>query len=379
MSMIPSILNTANQAAVFTVNAFSIGFRGLRIYQTYHDPDISSTNRWASIALNSASIAAQTASCSSSFEEKQIEQLTAISNATSLGADIIYVMGDENASTTNKVLLIAKFLSATNQAHGGRKELSDFVHIAEAVAFCYENRNRIGEQIQTLKNKRKCTRRTASTLDDKEKYQKLLSNCREKYSGKTDLSILLFARECIAHQESERECNQTECEKIIRGAKITDLKKIPYMLKDEFQDRICEMSEQPIHTLVSIRESADSKPLYYDWSNLAKAVEKKEVPKNWPITVPFSPAAIVVDHLGTQNIEDRLKKAALKPNIVERAQAVLKRLAKRKESLEAMKALSLEDIIGCKVDEGCMKLIDEKILNNKILNIEELRRNECSQ
>lgn len=97
--------------------------------------------------------------------------------------------------------------------------------------------------------------------------------------------------------------------------------------------------------------------------------------------MPFGPEATIVDHLGTKNIQDRLKKAALKPNIAERAQIALKQLDKRKEFLESMKALSLADVIGCKIDEECIELIDNRLLTNTELklHIEELRRDECFQ
>lgn len=249
MSILPSIISTAGQVAVFTINTFSIGFRGLKIYQTYHDPNIGSTSRWTSIALNAVSVAAQTASCSSSLEDKQIEQLTAISSVTSFGADATHAMGDENVTTMSKVLLIAKFLSTANQASGGRKDLNDFVHIAEAVSFFYENRNKIGEQIQELKNKRKITKKKCArtnTFDIQKEYQELLSDCRQKYPNKTDINIFLFARGCILYEEVETEFNQKECKAIIKGEKITNFKKVPYILKDAFQDRICGISKKPI-------------------------------------------------------------------------------------------------------------------------------------
>ncbi|WP_215217731.1 MULTISPECIES: hypothetical protein [Candidatus Rhabdochlamydia] len=235
-----------------------------------------------------------------------------------------------------------------------------------------------------MKNKRKTPKRkharvTTGLFDSKKEYQELLSTCREKYPDQTDLNIFLFARECIMHQETEIKLNRKECQAIVGGLKITDFKKIPYILKDDFQDRICGISKKPIYKVVAIRESADSDPIYYEWSNLVRAVENEKVPENWPKTVLFGPEEVVVDHLATKNIQNRLKKAALKSNITRRARAVLKQLDKQKGFLEAMKELSLADIVGCKIDKECISSIDDRLLSNAKLDIEKLRGEECLQ
>lgn len=365
------IVNAASQIFVFFANTVDAGLRGWRIYQTYYEPNMNSIKRWSTIVLDTLSVATYTTSISN-LENRQIEQLQTISNITGLGSDAIHILSDANVATKDKTLFVMKALVTANQANGGKREISDFLRFAEVVTVCYGKTEWIKQQMQGLKitlMKETAHRQSAIALETSTalpsaqmEYQNIKSNYRRKFPTANESRVLFLARMHILHQEDTIKFDREECQAIMAGKKITDLKRIPCFLREKFKDRICGISNRPVYTAVTIQTADNSKLIYYEWFELSEAVKDNRRPKHWPASVPFDPEVVVVNRIETAAIRKRLQEAAETSDNVLRAQRALAQLDIQKKETEEVKELSAVDLGAIEVtSKEYMILIDDKL------------------
>lgn len=105
--------------------------------------------------------------------------------------------------------------------------------------------------------------------------------------------------------------NWEDCHDMLRLAAHSPaehFERIPYVFFTQFQKRKCAITGRPIRTVVVINPS---QPVYYEKLSLLEWKEKKghTPPPNWPESIPFANAPLIVDEEETEQITKQLDDA----------------------------------------------------------------------
>lgn len=344
MSLVPSLeqINTVfdvlNQTVRVAQSVCTSGLRGWRIWQTWNDPNLNRFLRMFYIAADGAGIATDATLLTNTYhpilDNKDIENISKVSNAAILGADIIRVMHNENRSATDVVVLGTQALLSANQAVGGGQDLQQAINLGGTIALCYTQKEWIQKQLKTLRQR---TRQKYAQAGNTPTSANIRKNAQEEYQDR-----VLLIRESSGEQENSelvlrvvekqieddllfvRACMQ-ENKLIIRKDSIVKFEKIPNFLrnKEEFAKRKCRVSHYPVRRAVVVQEFGSSIRIYYDLKTLKDFYEKKkgQPPSGWPQSLPFSYQSIQEDREETEKITQALRQALAVPEVHKRVKS----------------------------------------------------------
>ncbi len=292
-----------------------------------------------------------------------------IANIARTGIDIFNLHALENPRAWDVCTAGIRSQIKMEQIAYDRKDLNILINVMETAEICYKNSAMFSSalktlykkplqvsqtvrtplQIQSTTNNQQTNIQTAPVQIDAQEatsiqqtniqifYQNLLSKLRETFQGSyNELELLDLLNQEIHAELKTIESKLKECESIINGEDITHFDVIPFLLQGQaiFQKRMCRISGKPIRKVVTVRESDNSKPIYYEWKNLQQALEKDTRPFKWPASLAFDPKFSIINMEETKEVINELKKASLNPEFKKNAQDTYTFYKTKKEEFE---------------------------------------------